>query len=786
MCTLSLYVGSSTSVRLGSIIYPMAVSREARDGTARLRVSVWGAVQGVGFRPFIYRLAGSLSLRGWVSNTPQGVTIEAEGPAPVLQEFLNRLDSDKPPRASIHGMEYSTLDPAGLGPFAILESGQGGARSAVVLPDIATCPDCLAEIRDPANRRHRYPFTNCTNCGPRYSIIESLPYDRTGTTMRGFSMCPACLAEYEDPADRRFHAQPNACPDCGPRLEWWDPEGKALESRDAALAACASALRDGRTVAVKGLGGFHLMVDARNREAVAALRRAKDREEKPLALLFPSIESITEACVVSPAESRLLRSPEAPIVYLRKIGGVEEVAPGIAPGNPFLGIMLPSNPLHHLLAADLGFPVVATSGNIADETICTDEREALERIGPMADFLLVHDRPIARHVDDSIVRIVLGRELVLRRARGFAPMPIRLAGAVRPVIAGGAHLKSTITIAGDGRAVMSQHIGDLETVESREAHQRTARSLMDLHAFTPQAAACDLHPDYHSTRWAESLGLPVVRVQHHLAHALSCMADNDLSPPALAVTWDGTGYGTDGTIWGGEFLLIKEDGSWERAAHFRTFRLPGGDSAVREPRRSALGVLWEIFGPEALAMTDLPSVGAFTAEELRIIGAMLEKGVNSPVTSSVGRLFDAVASLAGLSQVSRFEGQSAMALEAAADGSRETASYPFTVNIVGETPIIDWAPVFREILAEIRAASPLGFIASKWHNTLVESTVKTASFLRADRVVLTGGCFQNRVLTEKAVARLSASGFRPYFHQRVPPNDGGISLGQAAAASRQV
>ena len=771
---------------MGPIIYRMTVPTGEHGGTARLRISVWGAVQGVGFRPFIYRLANSLDLRGWVSNTSQGVTIEVEGPATRLMEFLNRLDSEKPPRASIHGMEHSILDASGLGPFTILESSQGGARTAVVLPDIATCADCQAEIRDPANRRHRYPFTNCTNCGPRYSIIESLPYDRIGTTMRGFAMCPACLAEYEEPADRRFHAQPNACPDCGPQLEWWDREGRTMAERHDALIACANALRSGKTVAVKGLGGFHLLVDARNEEAVAVLRRAKDREEKPFALMFPTLAAISMSCQVSGAESRLLLSPEAPIVYLRKLPGRETVASNIAPGNQFLGIMLPSNPLHHLLMDELGFPVVATSGNISDETICTDEREALKRIGGLADYLLVHDRPIARHVDDSIVRVVLGRELVLRRARGFAPLPLHLSGTLRNVLAGGAHLKNTITIAGNGRAVMSQHIGDLETVESREAHRLTAQSLMKLHGFTPQAVACDLHPDYHTTRWAESLNLPIVRIQHHLAHALSCMADNQLDPPALAVVWDGTGYGTDGTVWGGEFLNIKADGGWERSAHFRTFRLPGGDTAVREPRRSALGVLWEMFGAKMLDMRNLPPIAAFTGEELRIIRTMLEKGVNSPVTSSVGRLFDAVASLTGISQNSRFEGQSAMALEAAADRSRESGGYPFTVNIIGEMPIIDWIPAFTDLLADIHAGTELGSIASKWHNTLVETTVKIASLLQADRILLTGGCFQNRILTEKAVARLGTAGFRPYFHQRIPPNDGGVSLGQASAASRSI
>jgi len=603
--------------------------------------------------------------------------------------------------------------------------------------------------------------------------------------MRGFAMCPDCLAEYEEPANRRFHAQPNACPECGPHLEWWNPAGKALAERAEALRACAEALREGGTAAVKGLGGFHLMVDARNQEAVARLRTAKNREEKPLALMFPSLESLAGICAITAPESRLLCSPEAPIVFLARKSGAKALAENVAPGNPYLGVMLPSNPLHHLLMRELGFPVVATSGNLSDETICTDEREAMHRLSGIADFFLVHDRRIARHVDDSIVRVVMGREMVLRRARGFAPMPLHVNGLHRQVVAGGAHLKNTVAIAGWGRVTLSQHIGDLETEQARKAHRETASALIALHKLEPVAAACDLHPDYHSTRWAESLGLPVTRVQHHFAHALACMADNDLNPPALAVCWDGTGYGTDGTVWGGEFLLIKEDGSWERAGHFRTFRLPGGETAVREPRRSALGILWEIFGASALEMNGLAPVACFSGEELGTIGAMLGKGLNSPVTSSVGRLFDAVASLAGIRQTNRFEGQAAMELEQIADGTVEHDAYRFTVDKKNGPYIIDWEPVFRDLLGEIRDGIPLGSISAKWHNTLVETAIKIATLLCAGKVVLTGGCFQNRILTEKAVARLAAAGFKPYFHQRVPPNDGGIALGQAVFAARE-
>jgi hydrogenase maturation protein HypF len=783
------------------------------DVQRRLRVTVRGAVQGVGFRPFVYRLAGELGLSGWVRNTAQGVLLEVEGSPDAVEAFRLRLESERPPRSFIQSLEALELDPLGLAGFEILPSDASGARRALVLPDIATCPDCVREIFDPSDRRYRYPFTNCTNCGPRFTIIETLPYDRPGTSMKGFAMCPACRAEYADPADRRFHAQPNACPECGPQLALWDGTGRVSSRADAALTGAIDALRAGAILAVKGLGGFHLMTDARSESAVRELRRRKLREEKPLACMFPTMDAVRAVCEVSPAEARLLLSPEAPIVLLRRRDGGEG-APhaSVAPGNPTLGVMLPYTPLHHLLMAGLGFPVVATSGNRSDEPICIDEGEALERLRGIADLFLVHDRPILRPADDSITRLCGGRELVLRRARGFAPLPVPLPGPAHApaVLAVGAYLKNTIALGADGEAFTSQHIGDLETPQARAAFEASIRDLSRLFAIRPERVACDLHPDYPSTRHARESGLAVIAVQHHLAHALACMAENELEPPVLAVAWDGTGYGEDGTVWGGEFLRVDARG-WERVAHLRTFRLPGGERAVREPRRSALGLLHALLGDAVWERTDLAPLRAFTVSERAVLCAMLAGGVNAPVTSSAGRLFDGVAAMLGLSEVTRFEGQAAMALEFAALSAATDAAYPF--ELTGERPasaagevgeagaaagaasaprsphmprIVDWGPMLAGIAADIRAGVAPGVVARMFHNTLAEMIVTVARAIGLSRVVMSGGCFQNTLLTERAIERLRAGGFVPYWHQRVPPNDGGIALGQLAAAMRAI
>lgn len=757
----------------------------------RLKITVHGAVQGVGFRPFIFRLAAELHLTGWVNNSPQGVAIEVEGETCLLEKFLFRLKTEKPPRSSIENFEATWLEVAGYSGFEIRASIDSGEKSTLMLPDLATCPDCLRDVFNPDNRRFRYPFTNCTNCGPRFSLIESLPYDRANTSMKQFTMCPACHAEYHDPRDRRFHAQPNACPVCGPRLELWSRSGEKIFGGDKALRAAAQWIRRGRIVAVKGIGGFHLMVDARNEKAVQLLRQRKHREEKPLALMFPSISCVKLACAVSPLEEQLLTSPEAPIVLLRKIANQKtEIAESVAPGNPNLGAMLPSNPLHHLLLLELGFPVVATSGNLSDEPICTDAHEALKRLHGIADFFLVHNRPIVRHQDDSIVRVMLDREMILRRARGYAPLPIALKHQLlynhdQPVLAVGAHLKNSVALAVDQNVFISQHIGDLETEEASKAFKRAASDLPRLYAVNPEIIAADLHPDYLSTKFAHDSGNNFFRVQHHVAHVLSCIAENEVALPALGVAWDGTGYGTDGTIWGGEFFQVTERKT-ERIAHLRPFRLPGGDKAVKEPRRAALGLLYELYGESVFEMSHLPSLREMPPVEMITLKGMLQRRFNSPLTSSMGRLFDVVASLVNLRQRMQFEGQAAMELEFAIDEAETNECYQMPVIKRHNALVLDWSFMVLSILTDVNSGLPVAKISGKFHNTLAESVVDIARKVGETQVVLSGGCFQNRYLVERVVKRLREENFQPYWHQRVPANDGGIALGQIYAVRNQL
>jgi hydrogenase maturation protein HypF len=751
----------------------------------RRHLTVQGVVQGVGFRPFVYCLAHELGLNGWVMNSPQGVEIEVESLPARLDTFMMRLQNELPPHAAIQHLDWHIGSPLGDSGFEIRHSNQDGAKTAIMLPDLATCLECIKELFDPDNRRYRYPFTNCTHCGPRFTIIQGLPYDRPNTTMSAFIMCAECQAEYENPLDRRFHAQPNACPRCGPQLAIWNKSGAVISLRDEALLATAEAVRAGKIVAVKGLGGFHLMVDARNAVAVARLRARKQREEKPLAVMYPSLETIKGTCEVSEQEASLLTSSEAPIVLLRRAGG--DVASNVAPDNPYLGVMLPYTPLHHLLMRDLGFPVVATSGNLSGEPICIDEQDALERLGSIADLFLVHNRPIARHVDDSIVRIAAGRELMLRRARGYAPLPVELPTSAPTLIAAGAHLKNTVAVTAGRQAFISQHLGDIDTVEAYDAYRQVIHDFQALYELHPTAVVCDLHPDYRSTHYAESLGLPIIRVQHHYAHILSCMAENHLEAPVLGVSWDGTGYGTDGTIWGGEFLLVN-DRSFHRAAHLATFRLPGGDQAVKEPRRSALGLLYALFGEDI--PPDLPPIQSFSKSELTLLKAALRKGINAPLTSSAGRLFDAIAALIGLRQRSSFEGQAAMALEFAQDGVKSDKCYPFMVTeVTGEDAtsgrIIDLKPTVLAIIHDLRTGIPVSYIAAAFHNTLAEMIVTVAQSVGEERIVLTGGCFQNKTLLEHTVHRLMTAGFSPFWHRAIPPNDGGIALGQVMAALKE-
>ena len=716
----------------------------SKPATQRLRITLRGAVQGVGFRPFVYRLATEMSLSGWVLNSSSGLVVEVEGAPEELRRFELRLEAERPKASVVTVRESAWIPPQGSTNFEIHHSDADSAKSVNVLPDLATCADCSAELFDPANRRFQYPFTNCTNCGPRYTIVVDIPYDRPNTTMRGFALCPACREEYENPANRRFHAQPNACPVCGPKL-------------DGTIADTAAALCRGEIVALKGVGGFQLLVDARQAAAVARLRQRKHREEKPFALMMPSLEMAREYCEITPAEQDLLESQAAPIVLLRPKFGTD-IAWNVAHCSPYLGVMLPYSPLHHLLMRECPFPLIATSGNHSDEPIAIANEEATTRLKDIADHFLMHNRPIVRACDDSVVRLTRGRAGILRRARGYAPLGIRVSKNVAPVLAVGGHLKNTVAIGIGQDVFLSQHIGDLETLEARHAFERAIDDLCCLYSFKPEAVVCDLHPDYASTDWAERSGLPVIRVQHHQAHVAACAAENNVEGPYLGVSWDGTGYGLDGAIWGGEFFRV-ENNQYERVAHLRPFGLPGGDAAVREGWRSAASVLFEALGPDAV---DSP------------VRPMLERKINVVPTSSVGRLFDAVASITGLAQQNRFEGQAAMLLENEIGSPRSEEAYPLLSG--------DWAPLIAEVLRDKRGGLPISKIAARFHNALVSWIVEVAMASGLKQIVLSGGVFQNRYLTERAAAMLESRGFVVHTHRQVPPNDGGIALGQVVMA----
>jgi len=760
-----------------SMISPAATER------IRLRIIVRGAVQGVGFRPFVHQQATALGLVGWVGNSTEGVAIEAEGHRQEVAALVCAMREAPPPNAFVAAIETSNIQLLGEERFVIRSSATAGARTAQILPDLATCDDCLRELFDPADRRHLYPFINCTHCGPRYSIIEGIPYDRSRTSMRHFRMCSACQAEYENPADRRFHAEPNACPNCGPSLALWDSTGRTLARAHDAILAAATAVREGRIVAVKGLGGLHLVTDARDEASVQRLRARKRREEKPFAVMFPTLAAVAASCRISALEEKLLTGPGRPIVLLRRTS--EKVARAVAPCNPWLGALLPYTPLHHLLMHELGFPVVATSGNVTDEPIVTDAAEALVRLAGIADLFLVHDRPIIRPVDDSVVRMVDSAELVLRRARGYAPAPIACQGVPAGILAVGGHLKTTIALTRPGSAVLSQHIGDLDTTEARAVHARAMTDMAALHATSPRLVVRDLHPDYASGRAAEAMAVPFVEVAHHLAHVVACMAENGVVPPVLGVSWDGTGLGPDGTIWGGEFLRVTVKG-WHRLAHLRPFRLPGGDAAMREPRRSAVGLLFEAFGDRAFGLSDVPPVTAFSAAERAVLRTMLARGVNAPWTTSAGRLFDAFAALTGLRQRTSYEGQAAAEFEWAADGQVAERHYDIPVRTGQDSTaalILDWQPALEAALADLSIGAPPGAISAALHNGLARAIAEVARRAGERRVVLTGGCFQNARLTEATVTALRAAGCEPVCHQRIPPNDGGIALGQAVWAA---
>lgn len=759
----------------------------------RLHLQVQGMVQGIGFRPFVYRLATELGLQGWVRNSPCGVEIELEGEPSQLNTCVERLAQEPPPHAKLADLDTQWLPPVGYQRFEIQSSqAEAHAPSAWVLPDLATCPACVQELFDPGDRRYHYPFINCTHCGPRYSILTARPYDRPRTTMRDFCLCPTCQQEYEQPADRRFHAQPNACADCGPHLEVWDRQGQlhSMATVETLIATVAASIQAGEIVAVKGLGGFQLMVDARHEAAVQRLRDRKHRPTKPLAVMYPSLAALQQDCHLSPEEIALLTGAIAPIVLVSHTPESHHaLAPSIAPGQSTVGVMLPYTPLHHLLLAECGFPVVATSGNRSQSPICIDNLEAVEQLRSIADWFVVHNRPIARPVDDSVVRVMAAAPVVLRRARGYAPLP--LAGD-RPaplpcLLAVGGHQKNTVALSVHNHIIVSQHLGDLSEVATGQRMQATIDQLLQLYDANPVAIACDAHPDYLSTQIARSLGeqrhVPVLPIQHHYAHVLSALVDRGLEPPVLGVAWDGTGYGADGTLWGGEFLAVTSHAGFERVAQLRPFPLPGGEQAVREPRRAALGLLYAALGDRAFEF-NTPVLSAFQPQELQPLQTMLRQGINTPLTCSVGRLFAAIAALLNLCQQTTFEGEAAMALEAAATTSRTDARYPYHLELQPNGLIFDWQPMVIAILADIHSLSEQ--IAAKFHNTLIHALVTIARQMAIPQVVLTGGCFQNHNLVTGALHQLQAAGLQPYAHQQLPPNDGGLSAGQILGAAWQL
>jgi len=747
----------------------------------RWRIVIGGTVQGVGFRPFIYQLARRDGLGGWVCNTGDGVLIEVEGEAAALTRFLEGIRREAPPLARIAGMTQESLPLCGETGFEIRHSEQGQSVNASIPPDVCLCPACLADIRDPDNRRYRYPFTNCTNCGPRFTIIRAVPYDRPLTTMAGFAMCPDCRAEYENPRDRRFHAQPNACPVCGPHLTLDD---QALPD-DEAISATVALLRAGKIIAIKGLGGYHLACDAANEAAVQTLRARKGRAGKPFAVMCPDEATARRLCAIDAPALALLHSPAHPIVLCPVEAGYG-LAPSVAPGLNTLGLFLPYTPLHALLLDEFGGPLVMTSGNLSDEPIAYRDEEARARLGHIADHFLGHNRPIHMACDDSVVRVRDGRPMFIRRARGYVPVPIELAEELPQVLACGGDLKNTFCLTRGVTALLSQHLGDLENAVTLHHYELAVRHFCDFYQVQPQVVAHDLHPDYHATRYAHSLaGVPHCGVQHHHAHIAACMAEHRLIGPVIGVAFDGTGYGINGGIWGGEFLLTEYH-TFRRAAHLAEFALPGGEAAIRKPGRIALGLLLrEGMSPEEAARR----VPGMTALEANIVAAQLERGLNAPATSSMGRLFDAVSALLGVCTEVRYEGQAAIELEVMSNAP-DDGVYPFHLaqDALGVWQL-EPAPLVMALLDDLQRDVDRPVIAARFHATIAGMTVAVCARLRdatgLTQVALSGGVFQNVRLCALVEAKLGALGFAVYQHRQVPCNDGGLSLGQAVVATRR-
>jgi len=781
------------------------------------RIHITGIVQGVGFRPFVYGLAARLHLAGWVRNTSAGVDIEVDAPPATLERFVRALREEAPPLARIDGLDVVWQAPNGFTAFEIVPSEPIPEAFQPISPDVSICPDCLRELFAPGDRRYLYPFINCTNCGPRFTIITDIPYDRPNTTMAPFTMCPDCAREYDDPLDRRFHAQPVACPVCGPRvwLEMTTGDRRPADDGDNAVFAARRLLSAGRILAVKGLGGFHLACDAANADAVVELRRRKLRVDKPFALMMPDLAAVEQHCLVNAAERLLLESRQRPIVVLRRRSG-STIAREVAPGQDTLGVMLPYTPLHYLLFASVPHPssftsppLVMTSGNLSEEPIAADNAEARQRLAPLADAFLMHDRDIRTRCDDSVVRLFAPTQdrrrktaglrplpYVLRRSRGYAPDPIQLPFEAPPLLAAGPELKNTFCLTRERYAFLSHHVGDMQNYETLRAFEDGVAHFERLFRIKPQAVAYDLHPDYLATRYALTRagreGLPAIGVQHHHAHIAACMADNGLTGehPLIGVSFDGTGYGEDGAIWGGEFL-IADYAVCRRAAHLEYFPLPGGDAAIKHPARAALALLWrygleweDAFGPSK----------ALCQEERAALRTQLERKLNTPLTSSMGRLFDAAAALAGVRQQVNYEAQAAIEFEALADPD-ERGAYPFEISEVAEPQsaisiVLSPVPLLSALLSDVRAGLSVDKISARFHNGVAAMVLQVCEGLRRqaglDEVALSGGVWQNMFLLGRTVELLHRGGFQVYSHRQVPTNDGGLSLGQAAVAIHKI
>jgi len=768
--------------------------KEEKSAVA-VRITVNGIVQGVGFRPFVYRLAHAYALAGRVQNTPTGVVIELEGTADNLEAFCSALQSDAPPLAVITGIETVTATPRGVTEFVIEPSVPGGERVALIAPDVCTCDDCLRELFDPADRRYRYPFINCTNCGPRYSIIRDIPYDRANTTMAKFTMCAECRREYEDPLDRRFHAQPDACWVCGPQMKLTDPAGRCLEVDDP-IRAAAERLVDGKIVAVKSLGGFQLAVDATRDDAVIELRRRKQREEKPLAVMVSDIETAEQLCKVSSIERDVLLSPMRPIVVM-EARTPSLVAASVAPLRSDIGVMLPYTPMHYLLIRDNFTALVMTSGNLSEEPICIDNQEAVDRLGQIADFFLVHDRPIHLRSDDSVTRANETGSGMIRRARGYAPRPVFVKFDMPQILACGAELKNAVCLTKGRRAFISQHVGDIQNVDTYRFHVETVTHLRRILDIEPEILAHDLHPDYLCVPGGGGIpipeherdpGLELVGVQHHHAHIASVMAECGIDGPVIGIALDGTGYGTDGNIWGGEFLIVDFD-EFTRVGHFQYVPIPGGDAAARQAWRSAAAYLYAAFGAEHgrnIAHELIPDIPEDT---MAAVFTMLERNINCPLSAGCGRLFDAMAALTGIKTVSSYEGQAPSEFESVMT-SAELGPYPYSIDDSGTPFIVSFVPMVQEVVRNIRSKEDVSEISARVHATVADVCTDAADRIRRstgiDLVAISGGVFQNKFLARVVPEKLTAASFAVYTHSSMPPNDGCICLGQAAVAAHLV